>query len=115
MLKTQDNYPQNKVTAGKVLTTAALSCVPYLSVSGDLLGDTIKNIKVDKTPLKDSFVKAVKDTGKSAQGVFSFLKKGSPLKVGAILLTLGSIVDILFTYWCVDKVANKISKKQGRT
>ena len=111
MLKSQDSYSQNRITLGKVLATTALSCVPYLSVSGDLIGDTIKNVKLEKIPVKDAFVKSVKNTGKFAQDIFSFLKKGSSLKVGAALLAFGTIVDVLFTYWCVDKVANKISKK----
>lgn len=114
MITSSDKQGWGPVTTGKVLVTTALSCVPYLSVSGDLLGDTIKNIKVDKTPLKDSFIKAVTNTGKSAQDIFGFLKKGSSLKVGAALIAFGSIIDILFTYWCVDRVSNKISKNKNK-
>ena len=102
----------NKITLGKVLVATAFSCVPYLSVSGELLGDTIKNHRVDKTPLKDSFIKAVEKDGKSVQGFFKGLKKFSPIKVGAVALTIGALIDFIFTYWCVDTVATRIKNKK---
>ena len=105
-----ENKSQHRITAGKVLATAGISCIPVITTTGDLLERTIKNHKVDKTPIKDCFVKAVKETGKNTQSLFSSLKNYSPLKVGIVAASLLTILDVGFTYWCVDKIAEKFKK-----
>ena len=106
-----ENKSQHNISAGKVLATAGLSCLPIISTTGDLLDRTIKNHKVDKTPVKDCFVKAVKQSGEKAQALFSSLKKFSALKVGIASVALWTIIDVSFTYWLVDKIAEKLKKK----
>ena len=102
----------HNITASKVLITTGLCCVPIISETGELLHNTFKNYKVDKIPVKDSFVKAIKQSGEKAQTWFSSLKKYSPLKVGIAHTALWTIVDVLLTYWCVDKISEKIKKKK---
>ena len=107
-----ENKSHNNITAGKVLVTAGLSCVPIISITGDLLDRTIKNHRIDKTPVKDCFVKAVRQSGEKVQALFSSLKKFSSLKVGIAATTLLTIIDVSFLYWCVDKIAEKLNKNK---
>lgn len=106
-----ENKSQHTVTVGKVLATTAFCCLPIISTTGDLLDRTIQNHRVDKTPVKDCFVKAVKQSGEKAQALFSSLKKFSALKVGIASVALWTIIDVSFTYWLVDKIAEKLKKK----
>ena len=99
------------ITTGKVLTTIGLCSLPILSIGGDVIDSTIKNHRVDKTPLKDSFTKAVRNTGEKTQKFIPSLKKFSSTKIGAIAIALGTTIDVLFTYWCVDKISKKLKKK----
>lgn len=111
MTTVNSNKSGNNFTAGKVLTTVGLCCLPIISVGGDIIDNTIKNHRVDKTPLKDSFTKAVRNTGEKTQKFLPSLKKFSSTKIGAIAIALGTTIDVLFTYWCVDKISKKLKKK----
>ena len=105
------NNSRHNITTGKVLTTIGLCSLPILSIGGDVIDSTIKNHRVDKTPLKDSFTKAVRNTGEKTQKFLPSLKKFSSTKIGAIALALGTTIDVLLTYWCVDKISKKLKKK----
>lgn len=106
-----ENKSQHTVTAGKVLATTALCCTPIISEPGDLLMSTIKNRRIDKTPIKDCFIKSLIQSGEGAQALFSSLKKFSPLKLGITTAVLWTILDVSLTYWFVDKIAEKLKKK----
>ena len=74
------------------------------------LNKTIKTHRLEKTPLKDSFIKVVEQNGNRYQSWFSSLQKHSSKKIGAIGLAIEAMLDVLCVYWCVTGVSKWISK-----
>ena len=62
-----DNPKEHKtITPTKMLITAGILCIPVITETGEVLNKTIKTHRLEKTPLKDSFIKVVEQNGKKS-------------------------------------------------
>lgn len=88
----------------------ALSCVPIVGEIGDTAIEMHNIKKLENMPIKDTFIKAIENKGKSLQK-YNIVKDFAPKKLGAAWFAFWTLGDIIIGGLIVKALADWFSKK----